>query len=95
MYIPHSFKHLVHVLNDLPKGWLLNMAFTLIIAWKGYWVKTQPKEPQKVSNVKFYHEKQKIFFFLPFETMVIMAHLFFLTHMNIKKIKLKIHLIQF
>jgi hypothetical protein len=34
-------------------------------------------------------------FFWSFETMVIMAHYSFLTHMNVKKLKLKIHLIQF
>jgi hypothetical protein len=34
-------------------------------------------------------------FFFPFETMVIMAHYSILTHMNVKKLKLKIHLIQF
>jgi 5-bromo-4-chloroindolyl phosphate hydrolysis protein len=39
--------------------------------------------------------KNKDFFFGAFETMVIMAHYSFLTHMNVKKIKLNIHLIQF
>jgi hypothetical protein len=56
---------------------------------------TQSKEPQRVLNVRLCHKKLKIFIYLPFETMVIMAHYSFLTHMNVKKIKLKIHLIQF
>jgi hypothetical protein len=57
-------------------------------------VKTQSKEPQKVLDVKFCHKKLENFlFFWPFETMLIMAHYSFLTHMNVKKLKLKIHLI--
>jgi hypothetical protein len=39
--------------------------------------------------------KNESFSFKLFETMVIMAHYSFLTHMHIKKLKLKIHLIQF
>jgi len=59
-------------------------------------VKTQSKEPQRASDVRFCHEKLYLFYlFFPFETMLIMARYSFLTHMNIKKLKLKIHLIQF
>ncbi len=57
-------------------------------------VKTQSKEPQRASNVRFCHKKLKIIYFLPLETMVIMVHSSFFTHMNVKKIKLKIHLFQ-
>jgi hypothetical protein len=40
--------------------------------------------------------KNYLFIYLsPFESMVIMAHSSFLTHMIVKKLKLKIHLIQF
>jgi len=45
-------------------------------------------------DVSFYHKKLEISFG-PFETMVIMAHYSFLTHMNVMKFKFKIHLIQF
>jgi hypothetical protein len=41
------------------------------------------------------HKKLDFFFLGPFETMVIMAHYSFLTRMNVKKLKLKIYLIQF
>jgi hypothetical protein len=34
-------------------------------------------------------------YFFPFETMIIMAHYSSLTHMNVKILKLRIHLIQF
>jgi hypothetical protein len=51
------------------------------------------KEPQKVLDVR--HKKLEIYLFFPFETMVIMAHHSLLTHMNVKKLKLKIHLRQF
>jgi len=63
--------------------------------WKKLWVKTHSKEPQKVLDVNFYHKKLEIFFFGPFETMVVMTHYSFLTHMNVMKLKLKIHLIHF
>jgi hypothetical protein len=39
-------------------------------------------------------KNQRFISLLPFETMVIMAHCFF-RHINVKKIKLKIHFIQF
>jgi len=43
--------------------------------------------------------KIRVFFFFFFfgsvETMVIIAHYSFLTHMNVKKLELKINLIQF
>jgi hypothetical protein len=62
------------------------------------WVETHAKEAWKALDVRFYHKTILIFiylFILSFETMVIMAHYSFLTHMNVKKFKLKIHLIQF
>jgi len=40
-------------------------------------------------------KKLRFIYFLPFETMVIMAQYSFLTQMNVKKIKSKIDLIQF
>jgi hypothetical protein len=62
-----------------------------------FWVKTHSKEPQRPSNVRFYHKKLMDLFyfilFLSFEIMVIIAHYYFLTHMNVKKLKLKINLI--
>jgi hypothetical protein len=57
-------------------------------------VKTHSKEPQRVLHVKFYNTKLDLFIF-QFETMVIMAHFILLTHRNVKKLKLKIHLIEF
>jgi hypothetical protein len=63
-------------------------------------VKTHSKELKRTLDIRFCHKKLKIylllfFFLLPFETMVIMAHCPFLTHMNVKKLKLKIYFIQF
>jgi len=55
-------------------------------------VKTHSKELKRAMDVKFCH---KIFFKkkLSFETKIIMAHYIFLTHMHVKKFKLKIYLI--
>jgi hypothetical protein len=43
-----------------------------------FWVKTHSKEPQRLSNVKFYHKKLEIylflFIFMSFETMLIIAN---------------------
>ncbi len=49
----------------------------------------------KGGPIKNYHEKLETFLFFPFETMVIMESYSFITHINVKKLKLKIHLIQF
>jgi hypothetical protein len=73
----------------------LQSIFSQLLFEASFWVKTQSTEPKKMSNVKFYHKKLKFFFLVPFETMVIMTHYSFLTHMNVNKLKLKIHLIQF
>jgi hypothetical protein len=69
------------------------MPFSLKV--QDIWVKTHSKEPKKMTNVKFYYKKLNVFFSFSFETMVIMAHFFFLTHMITKRFKLTIHLINF
>jgi hypothetical protein len=43
-----------------------------------------------VLDAKFYHKKLEFIYIYIFEAMVIMAHYFSLTHMNFKKLKLKI-----
>jgi hypothetical protein len=54
------------------------------------WVKTHAREPRRALDVRFYHKKlQFFFFFWVIETMVIMAHYSFLTHMNVKKFNWK------
>jgi hypothetical protein len=44
------------------------------IQMEGFWVKTHANKPQKVLNVKNYHKtiRDLVFFFLPFETILIM-----------------------
>jgi len=51
------------------------------------------KGAKKALDLKNCNKYLDFIYFLPFETMVIMAF-FFITHMNVKKLKLKIHLIQ-
>jgi hypothetical protein len=40
-------------------------------------------------------QNQKFIYLLPFKTIVFMANLSFFPHMNVKKLRVKIHLIQF
>jgi hypothetical protein len=61
---------------------------------EAFWVKTHSKGPKRALDVRFYHKKLEFFFLGPFETMVVMAHYSFLTHMSVKNFKLIIHLIQ-
>jgi len=68
----------------------------------GFWAtiickrfKTHLKESQRALDVRFCHKNWRFIYLFPFETMVIMAHYSFSTHMDVKKLKLKIHLIHF
>jgi hypothetical protein len=80
---------------------LKNVVF-LAFDFFGFWptiickrFKTHLKESQKALNVGFCHKNWRFIYLFPFETMVIMAHYSFLTHMDVKKLNLKIHLTQF
>jgi hypothetical protein len=53
------------------------------------------KEPKRVFNVKHNQSKSIIFLLLSFETIIIMTSESFFPHMNVKELKVKIHLIKF
>jgi hypothetical protein len=60
-----------------------------------HWIKTRNYEPKKVLDVKHNQSKSNIYFFITILNGNNHGKLVFFSRMNIKELRIKIHMIQF